>query len=157
MLIGYVILRWGPRHPRFFFWRPLPRGDAHRLNAAQCLTAIFKDPLPSHPLPGSFLLLFTSAEEGNFPHGSVIKNLPANAGDTGDVASIPVSGIPQRKKWQPTPVLLPGEFHGQRSLLGYGPRDRKELGDDFETEHRRTEIKRVLTFSKGGNNLSLVL
>ena len=28
---------------------------------------------------------------------------------------------PQRRKWQPTPVFLPGESHGQRSLVGYGP------------------------------------
>ena len=33
---------------------------------------------------------------------------------------------PQRHKWQPTPVLLPGELHGQRSLLGYSPWGRKE-------------------------------
>ena len=30
------------------------------------------------------------------------------------------------KEWQPTPVLLPGEFHGQRSLAGYNPWGRKE-------------------------------
>ena len=35
--------------------------------------------------------------------------------------------IPWRKKWQPTPVFLPGEFHGQRSLVGDSPRSRKEL------------------------------
>ena len=29
-------------------------------------------------------------------------------------------------KWQPTPVFLPGKFHGQRSLVGYSPRGRKE-------------------------------
>ena len=28
-------------------------------------------------------------------------------------------GIPWRRKWQPTPVSLPGEFHRQRSLVGY--------------------------------------
>ena len=28
---------------------------------------------------------------------------------------------PWRRKWQPTPVLLPGESHGQRSLAGYIP------------------------------------
>ena len=28
-------------------------------------------------------------------------------------------------KWQPTPVFLPGESHGQRSLVGYSPRGRK--------------------------------
>jgi len=26
-----------------------------------------------------------------------------------------------RRKWKPTPVFLPGEFHGQRSLTGYSP------------------------------------
>ena len=31
-----------------------------------------------------------------------------------------------RIKWQPTPVILPGESHGQRSLAGYSPRGRKE-------------------------------
>ena len=31
-----------------------------------------------------------------------------------------------RRKWQPTPVLLPGQFHGQRSLVGYSPWGRKE-------------------------------
>ena len=32
-----------------------------------------------------------------------------------------------RRQWQPTPVLLPGKSHGQRILVGYGPRGRKEL------------------------------
>ena len=31
-----------------------------------------------------------------------------------------------RKKWQPTPVFLPGESHGQRSLAGYSPWGHKE-------------------------------
>ena len=35
---------------------------------------------------------------------------------------IPVSGkIPWRRKWQPTSVFLPGEFHEQRRLEGYSP------------------------------------
>ena len=34
--------------------------------------------------------------------------------------------IPQRKEWQPTPVFLPGEFHGQRSLVGYSSWGYKE-------------------------------
>ena len=37
-----------------------------------------------------------------------------------------VGKIPWRRKWQPTPVFLPGEFHGQRSLAGYSPWDGKE-------------------------------
>ena len=36
------------------------------------------------------------------------------------------SKIPWRRKWQPTPVLLPGETHGGRSLVGYSPWRRKE-------------------------------
>ena len=31
-----------------------------------------------------------------------------------------------RRKWQPTPVFLPGEFHGQRSMAGYSPWGHKE-------------------------------
>ena len=33
---------------------------------------------------------------------------------------------PWRKKWQPTPVSLPGKAHGQRSLVGCSPWDHKE-------------------------------
>ena len=33
-----------------------------------------------------------------------------------------------RRKWQPTPVILPGEFHEQRSLAGYSPWGCKESG-----------------------------
>ena len=34
---------------------------------------------------------------------------------------------PWRRKWQPTPVFLSREFHGQRSLAGYSPWDHKQL------------------------------
>ena len=37
-----------------------------------------------------------------------------------------IGRIPWRRTWQPTPVFLPGEFHGQRSLVGYSPWGRKE-------------------------------
>ena len=38
-----------------------------------------------------------------------------------------VGKITWRKKWQPTPVFVPGESHGQRSLAGYSSWGRKEL------------------------------
>ena len=38
-----------------------------------------------------------------------------------------VRKIPWRRSWQPTPVFMPGESHGQRSLVGYSPQSRKEL------------------------------
>ena len=54
-----------------------------------------------------------------FPDGSANKESACNAGDLG---SISVSGRPPwRRKWQPTPVFLPGKYHGQRSLAGYSP------------------------------------
>jgi len=46
----------------------------------------------------------------SFTVGSLIKNLPANVGD--------VRLSPWRRKWQPTPVFLPGESHGQGSSWG---------------------------------------
>ena len=43
------------------------------------------------------------------------------------MGSIPGLGkSPGKKKWQPTPVFFPGDFHGQRSLPGYCPWGRKE-------------------------------
>ena len=41
---------------------------------------------------------------------------------------------PWRRKWQPTPVFLPGESHGWRSLVGYSPRGCKE-SDTTEQLH----------------------
>ena len=54
----------------------------------------------------------------------MVRNLPTNAGDIGNAGSISRSGrgkIPWSRKWKPTPVLLPGKSHGQRSLVGYSP------------------------------------
>ena len=56
----------------------------------------------------------------------VVKNSPANAGRCRRHEFNPwVKEIPWRRKWQPTPVLLPGKFHGWRSLVG-SPLDCKE-------------------------------
>ena len=52
----------------------------------------------------------------------VVKNPAANAGDVRDVGSVPGMGrFPWRGAWQPSPVFLPGESHGQRSLAGHSP------------------------------------
>ena len=39
-----------------------------------------------------------------------------------------VEQIPWRRAWQPTPVLSPGDAHGQRSLVGSSPWGHKETG-----------------------------
>ena len=59
-------------------------------------------------------------EPGGLPGGSV--ESPANAGDFPCVRK-----MSWRRKWQPTPIFLSGEFHGQRSVVGYCPRGHKEL------------------------------
>ena len=46
--------------------------------------------------------------ERGFPAGSVVENPPANAGATGDRFDLRVGKIPWKRKWQPTPVFLPG-------------------------------------------------
>ena len=62
----------------------------------------------------------------------MVKNLPAMQEMW--VASW-IGKIPWRRAWQPTPVFLPGESHGQRSLAGYSPWGHKELDMDEATEH----------------------
>ena len=60
-----------------------------------------------------------------FPDGSDGK---ASACNEGDLGSDPwVGKILWRRKWQLTPVLLPGKFNGQKSLVGYSPRGCKEF------------------------------
>ena len=57
----------------------------------------------------------------------MIKNLPASAGDAGDMGFNPWGRkVPWRRKWQTTPGLLPGKSHGLRSLVGYSPWGHKE-------------------------------
>ena len=72
-----------------------------------------------------------------FPGGSVVKNLPANAGDTGDAGWISGLGrLPGGRNgnplhflaWEISRKLLSMEnFHGQWSLTGYSPWGCKEL------------------------------
>ena len=54
-----------------------------------------------------------------FPSGSDGKESACRAGDL-------VGKIPWRRERLPTPVFLPGEFHGQSSLAGYSPRGHKD-------------------------------
>ena len=68
----------------------------------------------------------------NFPGGSDGKNICLQCGRPGFKPW--VGKIPWRRKWQPTPVFLPGKSHGRRSLAGYSPWGFKEL-DTTERLH----------------------
>ena len=63
----------------------------------------------------------------------MVKNLPANAGDVRDTGSIPGLGWedPLEEGMATTPVFLPGESHGQGSLVGYSPSGPKRFGHDL--------------------------
>ena len=52
-----------------------------------------------------------------------------------------VGKIPWKRKWQPTPVFLPGESHGQRSMVGYSPWGGKELDTSEQLTHIHTHDK----------------
>ena len=63
-----------------------------------------------------------------FPGGSVIKNLPVNAGYPGSIPGSRRSLYwedPLKKEMATIPAFLPGKFRGQRNLAGYSPWVRK--------------------------------
>ena len=67
----------------------------------------------------SLILLLTWFRKSlwGFPGGSDVEESACNAGDLGLIPGL--GRFLWRREWQSTPVFLPGEFHGQRSLAGY--------------------------------------
>ena len=83
-------------------------------------------PTPIFPifLCSSIFLFSFFCNTYRFLGGLAGKEPACNAGDPG---LIWIGKIHWRREWLPTPVFLPGEFHGQRSLEGYSPRGHKGL------------------------------
>ena len=73
-----------------------------------------------------------------FSNSSVVKNLPASAGDAGLILG---SWRSLEKEWQPTPVFSPGKSHGQRSLVGYRPWGHKRVGHDLVSKLQQHILK----------------
>ena len=65
--------------------------------------------------------LSVSVPAAALPRGAVIRNPPAVLETRGHAFDPCARKIPGRRAWQPTPVFLPGESRGWRSLVGYGP------------------------------------
>ena len=75
----------------------------------------------------SVYLHHTSILKWSSPGGASSKETPCQCRRFKRLGFNPwVRKIPRRKEWLPTPVFLPGEFHGQRSLQGYSPWSRTE-------------------------------
>ena len=61
-----------------------------------------------------------------------------------------VGKIPWRREWQPTPVLLPGESHGQRSLAGNSLQGCKEEDPTEATKHANTHARGAQSAGSSG-------
>ena len=113
--------------------------SATTLQVMQCATS---EPSASMEfIAMSLSLHFMMSQQGSrgFSSGSAVKNLPAmQENQARDMGLIPGSGrSPGERKWQPTPVFLPGKLYGQRSLVGYSPWGCKE-SDTTERLHSLT-------------------
>ena len=91
------------------------------------------NPISSLLTEGRFSTIWTTREVLNrlrysvnrgFPGGSDNKESACNAGGPGFDPW--VGKILWKREWQPTPLFLPGEFHGYRSLVGWSPWGCKE-------------------------------
>ena len=110
-----------------------------------------------HTIIALFLLRFdiTTLPKVGFPAGSDCKE---SACQSRRPRFHPWVGmISWRRKWQPTPVFLPEEFHGQRSLAGYSPWGHKE-SDTTEwltIDYKSTDVRNKCLFSfstRGGRS-----
>ena len=113
-------------------WEPLdcssPGSSVHGIFQAKMLEWIViffsrrsswpRDLTPVSCITGGFFTIFAVEL-----HGTVVKNPLAKQRWEFDPC---VGKISWRRKWQPTPVFLPGESHGHRSLVDYSPWGRKE-------------------------------
>ena len=76
-----------------------------------------------------------------FPSGSVVKNLPTNAN------LIPGSGRSSgQRKWQYTPIFLPGKSHGERAMAGYNPRGHERAGHDLATKQQQWQCMHIYPY-----------
>ena len=76
----------------------------------------------------------------------VVKNLPANAGNMRRGLDPWVRKILWRRARQLTPVFLPRESHGHRSLVGYSPLGHKESDMTKTTWHTHAQILFIIIF-----------
>ena len=103
--------------------------QARRLEWLPCLSpGIFPTQESNPGLLHSRQILYHLSHQGNFPGGTSGKEPTCQCRRQKRQRFNPwVRKIPWRREWQPTPAFLPGEFHGQRSLVRYSPWGCKEL------------------------------
>ena len=126
-------------------------GGDHGFTLEFCTLHIFKSPdTPPLEVLWSFLgphHMYTDMYTYMYMLASrvalVVKNWPAHAGDVRGAFHPWVGKIPWRRAWQPSPVFLPGESRGQRSLVGYSPWGRMEsqsVGHEWSDRHTHVYV-----------------
>ena len=77
----------------------------------------------------------------------MVSNLPAMRRPGSDPW---VGKVSWRREWQPTPVFLPGEFHGQRSLVGYSPWGHTELDmtEQIKITEGTSKVAKLINYLK---------
>ena len=125
------------------------RGQAHVGEGLHWVPTGFTEGLSGPPHPSSVsvgLACYAEGEDRNylrhsFPGSSDSKESACSAGDPGFDPW--VGKIPWRMAWQPTPVFLPGESHGQRSLMDYSPWGHKgsDTTEQLSTHARLSIVK----------------
>ena len=68
-----------------------------------------------------------------------------------------IGKIPWRRKWQPTPVFLPGKSHGQRSLVGFSPWGCKESDTSEQLNTHVHTLEKMPSSGKTSRGLGQVL
>ena len=86
--------------------------------------------------PGPSLFIASKSHSG-FPGGSAGKESACSAGDLSLILGL--GGSPGGGHGNPIPVFLPGESHGQGSLVGYSPGGHKESDTTEWTKHRTAQ------------------
>ena len=64
--------------------------------------------------------------------------------------------IPWRRRWQPSPIFLPGKSHGQRSLVSISPRGCKIAGHDLVTKQQSQSSTKETRINNGEKTVSSI-
>ena len=113
--------------------QPTPVGTLQY--APRCLLCATHLQFSNSRMPGYHLELLLKCRSRDSPGGPVVRSPPANARRPQRRRFDPwVGKVPWRRAWQLTPVFLPRESHGQRTLAGYSQQGLKELDS---TKHER--------------------
>ena len=134
------IFFWRPRNVRFYF---------NFLNKYVCAQRQKLRETRLVPKFNESLCFVIYSRSCGLPRGTVVKKLPANAGDGWVAGLIPGSGrSPWRRRWRSTPVFLPGEPRGQGRLAGYSLWGHKGVRHNWVYTHSHTHTHTLtLSFS----------